>query len=280
VGDPLVLCRPALPSDRAAVLHFLKRIWDGQDYVPQVWDHWLREPRSLLATAVLSGRAVGMGRLSDLGWGEWWLEGLRVSPKLQGRGIGSAMHDYLVGAWERTGADILRLTTHRSREPVRRMCLRTGFVPTHRLTGFRAPPASGDDAFREWKGTQGGSASAGAVAVGGDWIDLGWRFARLRDERWAEQAERGNLWEWRGGRGWLILCPAWEAESALSIAAAGLQPEDGPALLSDARRLCLRLGQAEVHWLAPDETWLRRALRQAGFRERPDERLIMFERRR
>ena len=39
--SPRVVIRPTLPSDTPDVLEFCKRIWDGHDYIPYVWDEWL-----------------------------------------------------------------------------------------------------------------------------------------------------------------------------------------------------------------------------------------------
>jgi hypothetical protein len=83
-SPPQVLCRPAIESDRADVLEFCRNIWDGEDYVPYVWDEWFRDPTGLLAVAEYDGHAIGCSKITQISTGQWWLEGFRVDPKYQG----------------------------------------------------------------------------------------------------------------------------------------------------------------------------------------------------
>jgi GNAT superfamily N-acetyltransferase len=278
-----VLCRPALPADRARVLHFLSEIWGGDDYVPQVWDDWLNDRAGVLATGVVNGHPAGMGRLADFGFGEWWLEGLRVDPARQGLGIGSAVHRYLIGAWERSPGSQLRLTTHRQNVAVHRMCERTGLEPTISLLDFRAPARPGQTDFQPWRGSPRAVLDATrhlpSVTGSGGMIDLGWRFAVLRPERWLDQVAVGNVWEWRGGPSWVILAPPSELEGSATIAAAAIPVASGSTFLGDVRRLAHGRGFPEIHWLAPAEPRVRRVLEEAGFRATEDD-LLMFERHR
>jgi hypothetical protein len=88
-SSPVPVCRPALPLDKADVLEFTKFIWDGHDYIRYVWDDWLADPRGILAVVEYGGHAVGLGKVSYVAQGQWWLEGLRVDPRYQGLKIGS-----------------------------------------------------------------------------------------------------------------------------------------------------------------------------------------------
>jgi hypothetical protein len=84
--ERLVL-RRARASDRDAILAMASRIWGGTDYLPAVWDKWLSDRDGVLLTATLGGRPVGMSKVTLLSPGEVWLEGLRLDPVLQGRGL-------------------------------------------------------------------------------------------------------------------------------------------------------------------------------------------------
>jgi GNAT superfamily N-acetyltransferase len=108
-----VTCRPALPRDTAEVMELTRTIWGGHDYVPFVWAEWLADPQGLLAAAEYGGRVVGVGKLSLLSADEWWLQGLRVHPEFQGRGIASRLHDYMLAYWQRNRGAVLRLATAR-----------------------------------------------------------------------------------------------------------------------------------------------------------------------
>ena len=44
-----VACRPARQSDTVDVMELTRTIWEGEDYVPQVWASWLADRRGRLA---------------------------------------------------------------------------------------------------------------------------------------------------------------------------------------------------------------------------------------
>jgi hypothetical protein len=50
-----VLCRQAVEVD---VIEFCKGIWDGEDYVPSVWEDWLQDPNGLLAAGLFIRSAL------------------------------------------------------------------------------------------------------------------------------------------------------------------------------------------------------------------------------
>ncbi|RME32959.1 MAG: AI-2E family transporter, partial [Thermoflexia bacterium] len=50
--------RPACPEDRSGMEAVCGTIWDGEDYIPEVWDEWLADPDGELTVAELDGRVV------------------------------------------------------------------------------------------------------------------------------------------------------------------------------------------------------------------------------
>jgi len=134
-----VICRPARTSDTGDVLELTRTIWDGHDYVPDAWDGWLADPQGLLAVAEYQGRVLGLGKLTRLSDDDWWLEGLRVHPEYQGRGVASQLNDYLLAHWLRTGKGALRLATSSERVQVHHMCQRNRFTKVAEFTWYAAP---------------------------------------------------------------------------------------------------------------------------------------------
>ncbi len=86
-GDVKLVIRQARASDRDAIIEMSKHIWGGLDYLPHAWDKWLEDPNGGLLTVVLDGEPVGVSKVTLLSPGEVWLEGLRLHPKLHGRGL-------------------------------------------------------------------------------------------------------------------------------------------------------------------------------------------------
>ncbi|MEX2030768.1 MAG: GNAT family N-acetyltransferase [Anaerolineales bacterium] len=283
---PEVVCRPALLSDRESVMDFLPLIWEGEDYVPGVWDAWLEEKGGYFAAALLEGHVVGLSHLVDLGRGEWWLEGLRVDPRLHGRHIGSHLHDYQVENWLRTDASVVRLATHRSRTAVHRMCERTGFLRMASVIplGFRAHP--GDHRFRP----AGLQDVEGAVtqllespvqrALAG-WMDLGWRYAGVDPDRIAAAARSGGLWTWGQSQGILVTRLETGPDGPSLTISAMARPTDAAAsFLADIPRLAASMGSVSGLWVAPESEASVDGLVQGGFEPESEEPLWLFERRR
>lgn len=87
--------RPARPSDKAVVLDFCKHTFGRWgDYMPHVWDEWIKTRGGLFFAAAIDDRPVGVGKITIHRPGELWLEGLRVDPKYRGHGIGRIIQDY------------------------------------------------------------------------------------------------------------------------------------------------------------------------------------------
>jgi GNAT superfamily N-acetyltransferase len=76
-------------GDRDEVLHITARTWGGHDYVQQFFDSWVKEGG--FWAGEVRGKLVGLGKVTQLAPGEWWLEGLRVDPACRRKGIGTEL---------------------------------------------------------------------------------------------------------------------------------------------------------------------------------------------
>lgn len=267
-------------------MEFLPLISEGEDYVPGVWDEWLKDRTGHLAAAVLGGRAVGLSHLVDLGHGEWWLEGLRVDPRLHGRHIGSQLHQYQVDHWLATNGSVVRLVTRRERSAVHRMCAKTGFARTATVAelvfeaergGHRFEPAGLD----EVEAAASRFLASPAQAALGGLMDLGWRFARIEADRIASAAREARLWTWGQGDG--LLAGRFEVGSegrTLALSAIAPPEQDASNFMEDVRRLAGSQEARSGLWLAPESFLEPAALAQAGYHADSSDPLWIFERRR
>ncbi len=282
-----ILCRPALPSDRDAVMAFLQHIWGSEDYVTDEWDEWMQNARGLLAVAVIEGRPVGLSHLADLGHGEYWLEGLRVDPKFRGQHVGSHLHDYFVSVWERGSGRALRLASMESRaEDVHHLARRTGFEQVASVTGYQAEPLSGDPALSplgeedlkmSLQALQAGPVQAALVGL----MDLGWQFAAASEDRLRTLYDAGMLFQWRDGSGVAAISLSdRRGGTDVYLHAAGSTHEDLPLLLQDVRRWAALHNADHVFWLMPSEPAIQEVANAAGFWTEWQEALLLFQRRR
>lgn len=291
-----LVCRPSLPKDTADVLDLTKDIWDGHDYVPYVWQDWLEDTTGVLAVAEYGGKVVGMGKLTRLDIGQWWLEGLRVHPSSQGRGIGSRLHEYALGQWEQRAGGTLRLATASFRHSVQHLCDRTGFDKVAEFTAYRSEPLleafkGGEEPFTPVRVDEAPKAlqfaqEAPSTALSAGLMDLGWQWAAPSEHLLIDAVERGHAWWWRkaqkGSYGLLLVNEdevddgeEWQGRR-LRIELLACQIEDSTALLDDYRRLAARLSMDRADWMAPVVPELSSALDAAGFERDWEHSLYLY----
>jgi GNAT superfamily N-acetyltransferase len=284
--DSLV-CRPALARDKPGMLALTAQIWDGHDYVPQVWDDWLLDSVGRLMVAEMQGRIVGLGKLTCLALDQWWVEGLRVHPDLQGRSIASHMHAYLLRTWEQIGSGVLRLATSAKRLPIHHLCYRTGFKQVAEFSAFRAPALNEPvDRFSPVAEAQLDQAlqqvvASPSLALSAGLWDLGWEWAAPTQAFIAQAVGMELAFWWRKDRGLLVLRIDKDEDDPLSpapfVQVLACSLVDLPELLQDYRRLAAELGYRQAGWTAALDPRLQKTLQAAGFERTWDSSVYIFE---
>lgn len=136
-SDELVI-RPARPDDRDAVLAFCASIWDGDDYIPFVWNQWLNDETGFFLVAAAGGRPVGIVHLRMMGQEEAWLEGIRVDPTMRRQGIGRALVSRALVAGRERGAEVARLMTSSANTASQQLIARFGFSHVAEVAHYQA----------------------------------------------------------------------------------------------------------------------------------------------
>ncbi|UCF78409.1 MAG: GNAT family N-acetyltransferase [Candidatus Eiseniibacteriota bacterium] len=104
--------RRARPSDKEAVLEFCRFTWQEHgDYIQKVWDEWVKDRKGFFAVATLEGEPMATAKLTVLGPGEMWLEGLRVNASYRGMGTSRVMTRFLLGKARKLRAKTVRFAT-------------------------------------------------------------------------------------------------------------------------------------------------------------------------
>lgn len=281
-----VVCRTARESDTQDMLEVTKTIWDGEDYVPHVWAEWLADPAGRLMVAEYQGKVVGLGKLTRLMDEDWWLEGLRVDPEYQGKGVATQIMDALLEVWEQTGGSSIRLMTSINRLPVHHLCDTRGFRLVGEYSSFGAPTQPGEaelsgrvggleaptlpfralSAEEVEDGTAFGLANPGGELTG-PLMDMGWQWAPVRGEYIRRAVERGEAWWWRGRTGMILVHLDGEEGEAPHpyIELVACPPELITALLVDFRRLMGAMGHPRVDWTMRLHPGLMASAEAAGF---------------
>ncbi len=283
-NDEVVVCRPALAKDKEAVLELCSHIWEGGDYIPLVWDDWLADPDGLLGVAELHGRLAGVFKLTKFQEGEWYMEGLRVHPDFQGKGVASHIHGYVLETWQRMGSGIIRLTTGSYNVKVHRMCEQSGFKRIAEFIPYRCPSLmDGTENFEKLETADASKAmefvSGNQVhALSSGLINLGWVYADLQLKHIEEAIKENHAWWWQDGSGFISI---WEDDED-EERSPGIQLIACPAselgeLLKDYRQLMGAMGYKTAGWTAPNRPEVIPVLEEVGFERSWDVSLYIFE---
>lgn len=281
-----VVCRPALPRDHADITQFCQRIWDGGDYVPEVWRDWFKDPNGIFVTAEYMGHAIGCAKLSLIDDGQWWLEGVRVDPKYQGLKVGSKLHNYLTEWWLEHGDGAARLITENP--AMIHLCEKTGYVKVQELRGYRAKPidepTNNFSPVNDIHQATTFAIQSETLQLTGNFIDLGWHVgtpnAHIFEKFANPQADYFHAFYWWKNKQGLF--SAWEDEEAdkrqLFLGVLTCAVNDLPFMLMDIRRFAARKKFDRVFLLAFLNPHMIAGLEQAGFSTSWENCLRLFER--
>ena len=83
-------------NDYDEVKDLCKNIWDGYDYLPQVFNRWVNDKNGCFLGLLHNNQIVALGKYSILLDNQGWLEGLRVHPNYRGQGFANKISDKIL----------------------------------------------------------------------------------------------------------------------------------------------------------------------------------------
>ena len=268
--------RPAQPGDRAALEAIAAQIWDGDDYLPRVLDDWFNDPHDGFYVATLGERLVGVTKLTRLAPREWWMEGLRVDPAFQGRGVSRILHHFTINQ-ARQHDGIVRFSTASLNEAVHWLASETGFERVASYLPYAADPLDEPPALLQPLGpadalrVRARLDASPTFARAQRSLEWDWTFYLLDDTRLHARLRDGLVYGWSPDdhlAGVVILNPAqdrWPGEPTLKIAALDAPADTLSAVAQDVRRLATALDRVHVRFKALDHPDVIAPLERAGF---------------
>ena len=280
-SSPRVVIRPALPLDKADVAEFTKTIWDGHDYVGEVFPRWLEDPHGQLLAAEYAGHCVGCAKVSLIAPGQWWLEGFRVDPKFQDKKIGSQLDAAANAWWDEHGDGTLRLLTNSKRVKVHHLSESRGFKWLGEVLYFEAEPLNeSTDAFAALKPDDVDEAAAFCQRLApNQLLGVGWKFAAPNPVSLRAAADEGLAFWWRGREGFLS---AWmdddERGNRLTVGFEACAGESRVEMLADFRRIASARGMVVAGWMNLVDEKTFPVLKDAGYKREWDDSGFLYER--
>ncbi|MDG6988197.1 MAG: GNAT family N-acetyltransferase [Nitrososphaerota archaeon] len=259
--------RPARASDREPLMSFIRNVWGGHDYIPSVWDDWLKDPRNRMFVVEVDGVPVGMNRLRFQEDGSAWLEGVRVHPDYRGRGLASMLGENSMRVARERGAEVFRLTSGSRNKTAHRQIARIKFDEVARFSvyeprngmrkgtwGERVPPHEAVRALGMLQGSP-------EFVMGRGVFWHNWGAASLKPDVVKSLVDEGAVW-WHGGAVAVMRSGGEGEGSWREVGFLGGTPDDAARL---ARTLLGGAGTAERRALVPQGSPIIHALRESGF---------------
>ncbi len=288
IDHPLLLqpvCRPTRRSDVSAIREITRHTWNGLDYVPRLLEKWLMDPFGWIFTAELSGKAVGIIKLSVIADNQWWIEGLRVDPSKKNGGIGKHLLDYSVDFWQHRLSGTLQMLTGEMNTTSQHLAGLSGFKLKQKLRLFSAPPASKGSPALTLESVneiqpiiQQASEFKSSLPLL-PYLDSGWVFNSFDAQTMVSAFQSRSIWKAAKPNSFVIMHENPEGEPNQGVIQAILcQPEDLEWFLLEARKVAYLLGWIQIHWMVPEMLWDVPALTKTGYQPNPADSIRIYER--
>lgn len=105
------MIREIRPSDKPRVLEISSQIWEGDDYIPLVFDQWVQD-EGVFAGLWENDILVGFGKLTYLTPTDVWLEGLRKDEKIGANHVGEKLSKFYLDYLKGKKIDSVRFSTY------------------------------------------------------------------------------------------------------------------------------------------------------------------------
>ena len=123
-----LVIRPAQLSDKEAVFKLCERTFDWGDYIPDVWEEWLKERHSIVLAATLDDELLGIMRVALPKLSEAWFQAARTHPNHRREGVATALAE-ACSEWARSmGARLARLSTDSDNYVAQKAIEKLGFT--------------------------------------------------------------------------------------------------------------------------------------------------------
>lgn len=192
--------RRASAQDTGAIRAICAQIWDGDDYLPNVLDHWINDPDGEFCIVEIDGEIGAMGKLTVFSSGDGWLEGLRGNPAHKGRGLAKLLTAHLIERARARNLKSLRLATYQDNDESRHIIASYGFYEIGRFVYFEHVAASDavktarrvapDEKAELWQRVM----RSEAIRLAGGFVSRGWQFFPISESWFDRLVESGEVW--------------------------------------------------------------------------------------
>ena len=266
--------RPMRPGDKEDVRKMVETLWEGHDYLPVLFDSWVKDDKGLFVAVEYGGRLAGCAKLTWLTDRDAWLEGLRSDMDLKTRGIGRATLDYIMPRLAAHDPATVRFATYWGNIGSIKNSERFGFIREKELNVKSAEIISGQEGryHDEYRRVESGREKLDLLRrttffdkCGGYIID-GWRVYPVREEVFSLFCTDSREFRSLGNSGgdFLSFAPDHRPGEVKLTCFECAQVKTGRALLSSFLREMRERGITYVESVIPDDPLMRHVFASEG----------------
>ncbi|MCI0476667.1 MAG: GNAT family N-acetyltransferase [Anaerolineales bacterium] len=264
------LVRAARAEDKDAIVAFCQNTFSWGDYIADVWERWLADPKGQLLVGVVDDQPVSLMHVALHG-ALAWLEGMRVHPDFRRQGI-ARLVEAEGRAWAHArGCRVACLATSIKNVAAQAMLDAIGYRRAAQFNEWEIEPAPDDFSFariaaeNDWaRASALWDASESCAASHSIIPNRHWHWTPLDETRWREHLRAGEVRFAPNGLALLLASEERDWIGMLLIALAG-DEETMYALARAARGEAAYRGYPRLEGQLADCPTANRALERAGF---------------
>jgi RimJ/RimL family protein N-acetyltransferase len=135
-----ITLRKAVATDKERIAEISSQIWEGDDYVANVFDDWFADPHGEVIVATLDDILIGFARRTYLLPGYAWFEGIRTDPAYRNRGAAKAITRHFLDTVKKENAERIGLSTYIDNEASLHIIAANGFTRVASYVYLEADP--------------------------------------------------------------------------------------------------------------------------------------------
>lgn len=273
-------------SDETRIREISKDVWEGHDYVPDVFSEWAEDNAGVFIGIEVQDRLAGIARLSRFSDQVGWCEGLRVAEEFRGLKLAHILTEEIIKRARRKGLTLLNLSTHVKNEESIHIIEKYGFKLDGRFEILRfkfeekdpSPPVPDIAPVTDKDRASSVILHPSGLARWNGYISYGWVFKSLDLEELSRHIEQRLVFI-HGDKNGIILTEDSERRERLNLGyITGPAPRD---LIDLALSLTPKLDRTVLNCMAPHNTAYPEMLQEEGFsRENAGEPDVLVYKRR
>ncbi|KLO23685.1 GNAT family N-acetyltransferase [Marinitoga sp. 1155] len=119
--------RKAKENDKKDLVEVTRYSWDD-DYIPEVFDDWVKEKNGNFYVIEEKNKVIGCGRMKEIKPGIFWLEGLRVHKNFRNKGYARKLTEFFLKLAGEKGYKKVMFSTYFENVESRHIMENYGFV--------------------------------------------------------------------------------------------------------------------------------------------------------